>query len=93
MNINNELPLMTYKEIPQPKEDAKTITALVKQRGRVTGYKLSDGRIVDKAQGIALTKQGEIMGVGISSRNGNEYLKTLPDDNEGNNLNSLPSVK
>ncbi|MFY9378680.1 MAG: DUF3892 domain-containing protein, partial [Acutalibacteraceae bacterium] len=38
-------------------------------------------------------RQGDIKGVGISKRNGNEYLKSLPDQNEENNLSSLPTVK
>jgi len=42
--------------------------------------------------GVELARQGDIKGVGISSRNGNEYLKSLPDDTESNNLGSLPTV-
>ncbi|HHV51490.1 MAG TPA: DUF3892 domain-containing protein [Candidatus Avimonas sp.] len=91
MNMTN-LPMQTLKDIPQPKSDAKSIVALVKENGRTTGYQLSDGRIVDKQQGVQLAKQGEIKGVGIGVRNGNEYLKSLPDDSENNNLGSLPSI-
>ncbi len=40
-----------------------------------------------------LARQGEIKGVGVASRNGNEYLKSLPDGTENNNLSNLPSVK
>ena len=94
MNNNNSssLPMRAMQDIPEPKADAKQIVALVKDSGRVSGYKLSDERVVDKAQAVQLARQGEIRGVGISSRNGSEYLKSLPDGNEGNNLGSLPSV-
>ena len=87
------LPLLAMKEIPTPRPDAQRIVALVKKGGRVEGYQLSDGRIVSKAQGVAIARQGGILGVGISSRKGSEYLKSLPDGTENNNLSSLPTVK
>ena len=40
-----------------------------------------------------LAKAGEIKGVGIAHRKDTEYLKAIPDDNENNNLYSLPTVK
>ncbi len=88
-----KLPLMALKDIPKPNADSKQITALVKQGGRITGYQLSDGRILSKEEGVRLAREGGILGVGISTRNGNEYLKSLPDGSEGNNLGSLPTVK
>lgn len=91
-NNMSKLPMMTLKDIPEPNADAKQIVALVKESGRVTGYKLSDGRILGKEDGVELAKNGGIQGVGVASRNGNEYLKSLPDDNGNNNLSNLPSV-
>lgn len=94
MENNNlsSLPLNAFSEIPQPKENALKIVALKKHEGRVVGYKLSDGNILDKAEAVDLAKAGGIQGVGISSRKGQEYLKSLPDNNEENNLGNLPSV-
>ena len=43
-------------------------------------------------RGVALAKDGEIKGVGIAHRKDTEYLKSLPDDTESNNLGTLPSV-
>ena len=91
-NISSALPLMAMKEIPTPNENAAAITALVKENGKVVGYQLSSGQTVDKNEAVALAKQGGIQGVGISERNGNEYLKSIPDDTESNNLSNLPSV-
>lgn len=68
------------------------IVGLVKDSGVVSGYQLSNGNIITKEQGIDLAKQGKIKGVQISSRNGREYLKSQPDNNEKNNLGSLPTV-
>ncbi len=91
-NDLSKLPMQTLRDIPQPNADAKQITGLVKEGGRVTGYQLSDGRVLGKQEGVQLARQGGIRGVGIAARNGNEYLRSLPDESEGNNLSNLPSV-
>ena len=86
------LPLGINTFTPIPKADAKEVTALVKQSGRVTGYTLSNGRSVTKSEGVALAKDGEIKNVAVAKRKENEYLRSLPDGSEGNNLGNLPSV-
>lgn len=82
----------TLDQIPEPRADAKQIVGLVKQGGRVTGYKLSDNTIVEKTQAVTMAKQGEIKGVAIAHRGDNQYLKAIPDGSESNNLGNLPSV-
>ena len=79
-------------DIPTPNANAQRVTALQKQSGRVTGYQLADGRVLAKQDAVALAKQGGIAGVGIAHRNGGEYLKSIPDGSENNNLSSLPTV-
>lgn len=88
----NELVKNTLDEIPEAKDNAKRITGLVKENGRVTGYQLSDNSIVEKPQAIQMAKQGEISGVGIAHRGDNEYLKSIPNGNENDNLGNLPAV-
>lgn len=88
----NELVKNTLDQIPQARSDAKRIVGLVKQSGRVTGYKMSDDSIVSKSQAVTMAKQGQIAGVGIAHRKDNEYLKSIPDGSENNNLGNLPSV-
>lgn len=92
-NIFSELPKAAMDEIPTPKADAVSITGLVKNSGRISGYQLSDDRIVSREEGVSLAKSGEIRGVGIAHNKDTEYLKSIPDDTEGNNLSSLPTVK
>jgi len=94
-NQNNlsSLPLNTLQDIPTPNANAQQIVALVKESGRVSGYKLSDGRILTREEGVALARSGGISGVGIATNKGTEYLKSLPDSTEDNNLSNLPSVK
>ena len=88
----SKLPLQTLQDIPEPKADAQQIVALVKEEGRVAGYKLADGRILTREEGVQLAKEGGIQGVGVATNKGTEYLKSLPDSSEENNLGSLPSV-
>ena len=42
---------------------------------------------------VGLVKEGgRITGVGIAHRGDTEYLKSIPDGSENNNLGNLPSV-
>lgn len=86
------LPININSEVPTPRPDAKHITQLVKHSGHVEGYQLSDGKTVTKEEGVSLAKAGEISGVAVATRNGNEYLRSLPDSTEDNNLGNLPSI-
>ncbi|MEE1100616.1 MAG: DUF3892 domain-containing protein [Agathobacter sp.] len=90
---NVTLPRAAMDEIPTPKDDALSITGLVKKRGRICGYQLSDNRIVSREEGVSMAKAGEIRGVGIAHKKDTVYLKSLPDGTEDNNLSSLPTVK
>ena len=35
---------------------------------------------------------GEIAGVAVATNKGNDYLRSLPDESEQNNLGNLPSI-
>lgn len=90
--IGSKLAYAALDEVPTPKSNAKEIVGLVKSGGRVTGYQLSDGEKVSKEEGVAMAKSGDIQGVGVAHRKDSEYLKSLPDGTEDNNLGNLPSV-
>ncbi len=95
MAQNNEMQSLaqnTLDQIPSAAPDARSITALVKEGGKVTGYQLSDNTVVDKTQAVALARQGGIKGVGIAHRGDTEYLKSIPDGSNNNNLSNLSSV-
>ena len=87
-----ELPKQTLDQIPQANANAKRIVGLVKEGGRITGYQLSDETFVSKLEAVSMAKQGQIAGVGIAHRGDTEYLKSIPDGTENNNLGNLPSV-
>ena len=93
LEISTALPRAALDEIPECKADAVSITGLVKKSGRIAGYQLSDNRIVSREEGVSLAKAGEIKGVGIAHKKSTEYLKSIPDDSENNNLSALPTVK
>ncbi|HWP52286.1 MAG TPA: DUF3892 domain-containing protein [Clostridia bacterium] len=82
----------TLDQIPSPSPDARSITALVTEGGKVTGYQLSDNTILDKTQAVALAREGGIRGVGIAHRGETQYLKSIPDGSEDNNLSNLSSI-
>ena len=87
-----KLAKQTLDQIPQANANAKRIVGLVKEGGRITGYQLSDETFVSKLEEVSMAKQGQIAGVGIAHRGDTEYLKSIPDGNENNNLSNLPSV-
>ena len=77
---------------PEYKSDALRIEKLIKKRGKVVGYHLSDGRNIDKDIAVSLAKEGMIMDVAVATRNDSEYLRSLPDVEESNNLSNLSSI-
>ena len=90
--LGAKLAYAALDEVPTPKTDAKEIVGLVKSSGKISGYQLSDGSTVSKEEGVSMAKAGEIQGVGVAHRKDSEYLKSLPDGTENNNLGNLPSV-
>ena len=91
-DLGSKLAYAALDDVPTPKSDAREIVGLIKSSGRIAGYQLSDGSIVSKEEGVSLAKAGEIQGVGIAHRKDSEYLKSLPDGTENNNLGNLPSI-
>lgn len=92
-NMIGNLPVQINKDVPVADTDAQSIVKLVKSEGRVVGYELSNGQQVTKEEGIQLAKSGRIKGVAVAINQGNEYLRSLPDSSESNNLNNLSSVE
>ena len=50
---------------PVPNKDAKTIMKLIRTNGKISGYQLSDGTVLSKADGVALAKQRAATAVNI----------------------------
>lgn len=63
------------------------------EKGEITAYQLETGEILNKEQAVMYTKEGSIEGVSVSkSKNGEEFLRSLPDNTPNNNLENLPNV-
>ncbi len=92
MEANADLPKSINRYIPKPAADALDIVGLVKRSGKISGYRLSDGSRVNKAQGVALARQNRLNGVAVAVNQGTEYLRGLPGSKQGNHLGNLPAV-
>ena len=79
-NIKN-----TLDNIPKSNKNAKEITRIVKKNNKTIGYEIA-GEIIDKDDAIQMAKDGKLKNVGIAHRKDTEYLKTIPDDSNDNNL-------
>ena len=88
----NNLVKNTLDQIPQAGPNARRIVGLVKESGRITGYKLSDETFVSKPEAVSMAKQGKIACVGVAHRGDTEYLKAISNGSEQDNLGNLPSV-
>jgi predicted HTH transcriptional regulator len=87
-NIKN-----TLDDIPAPDENAQSITGLIKENGEITGYQLSNNKKISRQDAVNLARRGKIKGVGIAHNGNTEYLKSIPNSNESDNLGNLPTVE
>lgn len=74
---------------------ANTIVAVGKDSdNEIVSYKLDNGEILSRDQAISMAKEGGLKGVSVAkSRKGEQYLRSLPDDDESNNLKNLPNIE
>ncbi len=87
-NIKN-----TLDDIPTPENNAQSITGLIKENGEITGYQLSNSKKISKQDAVNMARRGKIKGVGIAHNGNTEYLKSVPNDSESDNLGNLPTVE
>ena len=94
MDNQSNIPLTGIQSGSQSNSNKQSIKAVIKSSGEITGYELSNGEQITKEKGVELAKAGAISGVSVStSRKGEEYLRSLPDQDESNNLSSLPTIE
>jgi hypothetical protein len=61
-------------------------------RGANTHYRLSDGRIVTREEGVRLCRAGLLPDYHIYTLNGVEYLRDNPDTSEKDNIDNQPLI-
>lgn len=73
--------------------NAEQITKLIKSGGEVVGYELESGKHISVKQAIDMARNNQLKHVGVStSKDGREYIRSLADGDESNNLGNLPSI-
>lgn len=81
------------KVVSEGGENAEQITKLIKNGGEVVGYELASGRHISVSEAINMAKANQLDHVGVStSKDGSEYIRSLADGDESNNLGNLPSI-
>lgn len=89
LNFSN----VVNRVVSEGKEGAEQITKLIKSGGEVVGYELESGLHVSVQQAIDMAKGNALKHVGVStSKDGSEYIRSLADGDESNNLGNLPSI-
>ncbi|MBV7272528.1 DUF3892 domain-containing protein [Clostridiaceae bacterium UIB06] len=74
--------------------DNKSKVVKVKKNndGDITDIMLENGNIYSIDEAIMMVKDDLIEGVNVGkARNGREYLRSNPNDNEGDNLDNMPT--
>ncbi len=81
------------KVVSEGNAHAEQITKLIKHDGEVVGYELASGRHISISEAINMAKANQLDHVGVStSKDGTEYIRSLADGDESNNLGNLPSI-
>lgn len=71
--------------------DQFEIVAVRHDKGKLTNFKLNNGQELDYQQAIKMGKEGKIKGIDVVDRNnGMQFIRSTPDGNKDNNLDSLP---
>ncbi len=89
--MKNTLPLSALDQICPEDNNALEITKLIKKNNKVVGYELANEYDVTKEQAICMAKEGRIKNIGIAHNKDTVYLKSIPDQNNANNLSDLPT--
>lgn len=84
---------LANKVVSEGGVNAKAITKRIVNSGEVVGYELESGEHITIEQAVQMAKANELKHVGVSvSKDGSEYIRSLADGDESNNLGNLPSI-
>lgn len=90
---NMEFSNVVNQVVSEGDEHAETIAKLIRSGGEVVGYELESGKQISVSQAIEMAKSNRLKHVGVStSKDGSEYIRSLADGDESNNLGNLPSI-
>jgi hypothetical protein len=73
-------------------DKSKIIKVKKNPDGDITDVMLENGNVYSINEAIMMTRDGLIEGVNVGkARNGREYLRSNPNDSEGDNLDNIPT--
>ncbi len=73
-------------------DKAKIIKVKKNPEGDITDVMLQNGNVYSINEAITMAKDGLIAGVNaVHAKNGREYLRSNPNDTQGDNLDSMPT--
>ena len=92
-SASQDLPNLANKVVSMGGANAKAITKRIVNGSDVVGYELDSGEHITISQAVEMAKMNELKYVGVSvAKDGDEYIRSLPDGDPSNNLSSLPSI-
>ena len=92
-SASHDLPNLANKVVSMGGPGAQAITKRIVNGADVVGYELESGQHVSVAEAVQMAKANELKYVGVSvAKDGDEYIRSLPDGDPSNNLSSLPSI-
>lgn len=60
--------------------------------GDITDVMIDNGSVYSINEAITMVRDGALEGVNVAkARNGREFLRSNPNDNDGDNLDSMPT--
>lgn len=73
-------------------EKSKILKVKKNPDGDITDVMLENGSVYSINEAIMMARDGLIEGVNVGkARNGREYLRSNPNDREGDNLDNMPT--
>lgn len=68
-----------------------SVSKVMEKQGKIAGYELSNGKVVDVQEAVQMANDGKLSGVIVSTMsNGKDCLRSAKDGNPKNNLSNLP---
>lgn len=72
----------------------KVVAVQKDNKGNLVSYKLDDGQVVSHDEAVDLVESGKLEGYNIATgKNGVKSIRSNPDGDITNNLDSLPNFK
>ena len=73
-------------------DKARIVKVRKNQDGDITDVMLQNGNVYSIDEAVTMARDGLLSGVNaVHAKNGREYLRSNPNDTEGDNLDNMPA--